>query len=39
MIRLLLLGAFLALCLGYAAAQTREDIVNNVAGYHVERAP
>lgn len=39
MIHLLLLGAFLALCLDHAEAQTREDIVNNVGGYHVERAP
>ena len=39
MIRLLLLGSFLALCWDHAAAQTREDIVNNQAGYHVERAP
>ena len=39
MLRLLLLGAFLALCWDHAEAQTREDIVNNVGGYHVERAP
>ncbi|XP_060595854.1 CD109 antigen-like [Ruditapes philippinarum] len=39
MTKLCLLGLTLALIWGFAAAQTRDEIVNNVGGYQVERAP
>ncbi|KAL4235441.1 endopeptidase inhibitor [Mactra antiquata] len=39
MAKLFLLGIALTVAWGFAAAQTREEIVNNNGGYKVERAP